>query len=111
MKDFLPYFAGYIDGDGHFRFRKYIQKGHECFHCKIMITSTCEEPFKFFIKNLGGSYYAKSKTQQKWKQEYIYTFHVSQKTFDEISSLIRPHHVQREEMINQLKSIIETFEV
>lgn len=33
------------------------------------------------------------------------------KTFDEISTLIRPHHVQREEMVNQLKSIIETFEV
>jgi 8-oxo-dGTP pyrophosphatase MutT (NUDIX family) len=33
------------------------------------------------------------------------------KTFDEVYSLIRPHHVQREEMVNQLKSIIETFEV
>ena len=33
------------------------------------------------------------------------------KTFDEVSALIRPHHVQRQEMVNQLKSIIETFEV
>jgi 8-oxo-dGTP pyrophosphatase MutT (NUDIX family) len=33
------------------------------------------------------------------------------KSFDEVSKLIRPHHVQREEMVNQLKSIIETFEV
>lgn len=32
------------------------------------------------------------------------------RTFDEIMSLIRPHHTQREEMVNQLKSILDTFE-
>lgn len=32
------------------------------------------------------------------------------KTFNEALSLIRPHHVQRETMLNQLQSVIETFE-
>lgn len=32
------------------------------------------------------------------------------KTFEEIYQLVRPHHTQRHEMVNQLKSILETFE-
>lgn len=32
------------------------------------------------------------------------------KTFNEAMTLIRPHHVQRETMLNQLQSVIETFE-
>jgi len=87
MKDFLPYFAGYVDGDGHFRFRKYIQDGYECFNCKIMITSTNEEPFKFFKEKIGGSYYAKVKKESNWKQEFIYTLHIGKEKFNIISEL------------------------
>lgn len=87
MDQFLAYFAGYIDGDGHFRFRKYIQDGYECFNCKIMITSTREEPLIFFKENIGGSYYAKKKSNENWKQEFIYTLHVSKSVFEKIQGL------------------------
>lgn len=36
---------------------------------------------------------------------------IAWKTFDEAESLIRPHHVERRPMLDQLKSILETFEV
>lgn len=32
------------------------------------------------------------------------------KTFEEAEALVRPHHVERKGMLNQLKSVIETFE-
>jgi hypothetical protein len=32
------------------------------------------------------------------------------KYFHEVFQLIRPHHTQRNEMVEQLKSILETFE-
>lgn len=35
---------------------------------------------------------------------------ISWKTFAECESHVRPHHVQRQAMIDQLKSIVETFE-
>jgi 8-oxo-dGTP pyrophosphatase MutT (NUDIX family) len=35
---------------------------------------------------------------------------ISWKTFNECETLIRPHHVERMEMVLQLKSILETFE-
>lgn len=35
---------------------------------------------------------------------------IAWKSFDEIFRLIRPHHTQRTEMVEQFKSILETFE-
>lgn len=35
---------------------------------------------------------------------------IAWKTFSEIESLIRPHHVERHGMIDQLRAVIETFE-
>ena len=32
------------------------------------------------------------------------------KTFDEADALIRPHHIERQGMLNQLRSVIDTFE-
>ena len=85
--NFFSYFAGYIDGDGHFRFRKYLQDGYECFNCKIMITSTRKEPLEYFKTNIGGSFYAKAKKSNNWKQEYIYTLHVGKKVFSKIKPI------------------------
>ena len=84
---FFPYFAGYIDGDGHFRFRKYIQDGYTCFHSKIMITSTNKTPIEYFMKNIGGSFYKKIHKNEKWKEEYIYTLHVGKDIFEKIQPL------------------------
>lgn len=84
---FFAYLAGYIDGDGHFRFRNYIQDGYSCFHCKLMITSTNKEPFEYFMKNIGGTFYAKKKSNEKWKQEYIYTLHIGRETLPTINLL------------------------
>ena len=36
---------------------------------------------------------------------------IAWKTFEEADALIRPHHVERRPMLDQLKSILETFEV
>lgn len=105
MKDFLLYFAGYIDGDGHFRFRKYIQDGYECFNCKIMITSTCEEPIKYFIEQIGGSYYAKKKTQADWKQEFIYTLHVGKEVLSKISDL-SDYLIEKKSQFDLIKSFL-----
>lgn len=87
MQDFFCYFAGYIDGDGHFRFKKYIQNGYEKYSCKIMITSTEEAPLIYFKNNVGGAYYAKKKSNQNWKQEFIYTLHVGIEKFEKIKEL------------------------
>lgn len=87
MKDFLPYFAGYIDGDGHFRFKKYIQDGHTCYTCKIMITSTAEEPLIYFRDNVGGAYYKKAHINTNWKPEFIYTLHVGKEKFEQIRDI------------------------
>ncbi len=54
MNNSIYYFAGYIDGDGHFRVRKYIQAGYSRFHCKIMITYTNKLPVDYFVRNFGG---------------------------------------------------------
>lgn len=35
---------------------------------------------------------------------------IAWKTFDECTALVRPHHVQRGAMINELRSIVTTFE-
>lgn len=35
---------------------------------------------------------------------------VAWKTFEEVEQLIRPHHVERKGMLDQVKSVIETFE-
>jgi 8-oxo-dGTP pyrophosphatase MutT (NUDIX family) len=35
---------------------------------------------------------------------------IAWKTFDECESLVRPHHIQRQAMLDQLKSIATTFE-
>lgn len=35
---------------------------------------------------------------------------IAWKTFDECSELVRPHHVQRLEMIQELRSVVKTFE-
>ena len=32
------------------------------------------------------------------------------KTFEEAQALVRPHHVERKNMLEQLESVIETFE-
>lgn len=88
-KSFFPYLAGYIDGDGHFRFRKYIQSGYTCFNCKLMITSTNAEPLKYFCENIGGTFYAKARSNPNWKQEFIYTLHIGKETFTKIMPLKR----------------------
>lgn len=35
---------------------------------------------------------------------------IAWKTFDECASLVRPHHVQRSAMIQELRSVVKTFE-
>ena len=88
MSKFLAYFAGYLDGDGHFRFRKSTRKnGNPSYHCKIMVTSTDEQPLIAFKERFGGSYYAKIKTVANWKQEFIYTLHIGREKFQEIKSI------------------------
>jgi 8-oxo-dGTP pyrophosphatase MutT (NUDIX family) len=36
---------------------------------------------------------------------------IAWKSMDQAEALIRPHHVERSGMLNQLKTIIETFEI
>jgi hypothetical protein len=36
---------------------------------------------------------------------------IAWKPFAEADALIRPHHIERQGMLNQLRSVIETFEV
>jgi hypothetical protein len=35
---------------------------------------------------------------------------IAWKTFDECTDLVRPHHVQRAAMIQNLRSVVKTFE-
>lgn len=35
---------------------------------------------------------------------------IAWKTFDEVDALIRPHHIERRGMIEQLRAVVETFE-
>lgn len=86
-KHFLPYFAGYIDGDGHFRFKTFRQDGYICHTCKIMITSTNTEPLEYFIKNIGGAYYKKTNKKINWKDEFIYTLHIGKDKFNQLKEL------------------------
>jgi hypothetical protein len=87
MNDFLPYFSGYIDGDGHFRFKKYFQNGNSCYTCKIMVTSTEIRPLILFCEKIGGSFYKKAQPNPLWKQEYIYTLHVGKEKFELIKNI------------------------
>lgn len=83
----LLYLAGYVDGDGHFKFRKYLQEGYECFHCKLMITSTNSAPLQHFKEIFGGTFYLKRHVNKHWKPEFIYTLHVGKKTYESIKPL------------------------
>jgi hypothetical protein len=87
MDDFLAYFAGYLDGDGHFRFKKYVKNGRIGYTCKIMITSTNEDPLKLFKQHLGGAYYSKTQSNLRWKPEFIYTLHIGKTTYNRIKSI------------------------
>lgn len=69
------YLSGYIDGDGCFYVRTYIQKPKNIlvFDYSIQICSVCKDVIKYFYQEFGGTYVTRPEKRSNRKETYLWT--------------------------------------
>lgn len=68
------YLAGLIDGEGNVGVYRHENKKYwsSLYSAKIIITSTSEEVIAWLLNNIGGSFWARSRKNSKWKHCYCW---------------------------------------
>lgn len=75
MTNKFAYLAGYIDGDGCFYVRSYLQKPKNilAYDYSIQICSVCKEIIEYFTQEFGGSFVTRPEKRQDRKPSYLWT--------------------------------------
>ena len=98
-RDKLIYFAGFLDGDGHFRVTKSKNgQGREFQQCRIMASNTDQQIIDWLCKTFGGNYYTQPYPTPKYPtRKPLHIWNISGRKAEVLAEKLRPFLITRKE--------------
>lgn len=97
----IEYFAGIVDGEGHFcRPRHKNGRGEHHFQSRIIVTNTCLALMEAIQATYGG--YVRIRTRSKTNNLVCYTWEMRGKKAEELAFKLQPFLIVKSEQVKRL---------